>query len=68
MSPASSQPTEMRTRESVSPSFRRSASGTEAWVMVLGWQISVSMPPRLSARAHSLRGPKKRPAASALFR
>src|SRR5205085_5752615 len=49
----SSMPAEMRTRPSVMPMAARRSAGTEACVMVAGWEMSVSTPPRLSASACS---------------
>ena len=46
----SSIPADIRTRPSVMPSAARWLAGTDAWVMVAGWEIRVSTPPRLSAR------------------
>src|ERR1700740_2869059 len=50
-SSTSSMPTLRRIRESSSPLRRRSSRAMEAWVMLAGWLISDSTPPRLSARA-----------------
>ena len=49
-------PQEMRTRLSVNPIAARRSAGTEACVIVAGWLMSVSTPPRLSASAMSLTG------------
>jgi len=49
-SPRSSIPTESRTSEGVSPTAACSSSGMSAWVIVDGWVMSDSTPPRLSAR------------------
>ena len=37
----------------MTPSRLRSASGIDAWVMVAGWEIRVSTPPRLSPSEQS---------------
>ena len=49
----SSMPAEMRTRPSVMPIAARRSAGTDACVIVAGWEMSVSTPPRLSASAIS---------------
>jgi len=59
-----SMPTENRTRPSVTPTASRTAFGTEAWVMLAGWQTSDSMPPRLSAWVNSRRRRMKASASS----
>ena len=49
----SSMPAEMRTRPSVMPMAARRSGGTDAWVIVAGWEMRLSTPPRLSASASS---------------
>src|SRR4029079_608327 len=50
----------MRTMPSPMPSAARRSGGSEACVIVAGWLISVSTPPRLSARLITSRRARKR--------
>src|SRR6266566_9621470 len=55
ISSISSIPTERRRRVSVRPRDSRISFGIEPWVIDAGWQTSDSTPPRLSARANTLK-------------
>ena len=52
-SATSSMPTERRIRPGAMPAVARSASVWWLWIIEAGWVISVSMPPRLTARVQT---------------
>ena len=59
-------PTERRTSEGVSPTAACSSSGMSAWVIVEGWVMRDSTPPRLSASRTVFRALRKAGTADSL--